>query len=111
MIVYHVTPAANIPSIMEHGLIPQVGARSILMDESPSLFFFESKDAVENALTNWLGDAFDEDEALTILQVDVPEEWLMSTPAEYELVCTTVVPPRMIDKVMPEPSWDVFFSL
>lgn len=88
-----------------------MGARSILMDELPSLFFFESKDALENALSNWLGDAFDEDEELTILQVDVPEDWLMSTPADYELVCTTVVPPRMIDKVMPEPSWNVFFSL
>ena len=111
MIVYHVTPAANIPSIMEHGLIPQVGARSILMDESPSLFFFTSKGSMENALLNWLGEEFDEDEDLTILQVDVPEEWLMSTLADYELVCTTVVPPRMIDKVMSEPSWNVFFSL
>lgn len=111
MIVYHVTPAANIPSIMEHGLIPQVGARSILMDESPALFFFDSKEALENALSNWLGDAFEDDEELTILQVDVPEEWLSSTPADYELVCTTAIPSRMIDKVMQEPSWNIFFSL
>lgn len=72
---WHITPEENVNSILENGLIPQIGARSRNADEPvPAIYLFGSKEEAEDAAMNWLGDEFEEteEENLALLQVKIP---------------------------------------
>ena len=70
--MFHVTPESNVDSILEQGLKPAIGRRSQELGESnPAIFLFVDVEAVENALSNWLGELFDDDQPLSLLMVDV----------------------------------------
>lgn len=85
--LYHVTPPANIASILQNGLLPQIGERSAIAGETvPAVFCFSSLDDVENALTNWLGDLFDEEEPLSLLRVSLDSTAVLGEGAGYEVV-------------------------
>ena len=56
---YHVTPARNLPAIMRDELIPKIGRRSRKLKEPVAgVHLFDSIDAAEDAVANWLGDEF-----------------------------------------------------
>lgn len=95
---FHVTPAADLESVMARGLEPRIGPRSRLLGEAlPKVYLFTSIDAVDDGLCNWLGDQFDEDETLVLLAVDPPEVALIPTPnAGYEVgAAMTITPDRL----------------
>jgi hypothetical protein len=72
MKAYHVTPASNLLSILERGLIPAIGERSKKIEDVPYVFLFASKDDLETALYQWLGQEFEDlDEELLFLEVDL----------------------------------------
>ena len=93
-VLYHVTPAKNLPGIMSKGLIPKVGSRSAqIYNEQSGIFCFPDKVSVEDALMNLLGDQFDENETLALLAIDSTGLQGKYTPgAEYEVVITSPVP-------------------
>ena len=95
--VYHVTPARNLRSIVSKGLRPSVGDRSSkIAGEQSAVYCFPDKASLEDALMNWLGDEFDEDEQLALLKIDTTGLSGTFTPnAEYE-VTLTEVPPKNI---------------
>ena len=99
--LYHVTPARNLDSITRHGLVPQVGERSMAAGESSKAsYFFPSVEALEHGLTNWLGDQFPDEEQLALLTVDVTVGHARPTPnAAYEASVIHVVPPVAINIV------------
>ena len=71
---FHVTPSRNCRSIMEQGLIAQCGERSSACCEgSPAVWLFPSVQEMENALMGWLGEEFEDEDALAILQIDLPD--------------------------------------
>jgi len=96
--VYHVTLASNLDSIMKAGLRPQVGARSNkITGEQSAIYCFPDKHSVENAMMNWLGDEFDEDEELALLEIDTRNLTGEYTPnAEFEIAITSLIPPNRI---------------
>ena len=72
MMHYHVTPLENLAAVLRDGLVPALGPRSLQMGEpEPAVFLFTSYEAMETALSNWLGDEFPEEEALVVLHVDM----------------------------------------
>lgn len=96
-ILYHVTPSRNVKSILQKGLVPSIGARSSQLETDSNLYFFPSKDTAEDAVMNWLGDEFPEDEPLALLAVSSNGLEGKFTPgAEYEYTVSTTVPPRNI---------------
>lgn len=96
--LYHVTPTANMASIRSAGLVPLMGDRSSKMEDDPAIFLFKSKDDADDAVSNWLGDEFDEDEGLTLLQITVPRSFIIPSSAEYEVMVKDVITPdRIID--------------
>lgn len=99
--LYHVTPASNLPSILHSGLVPQIGERSTLLGESSNgIYLFTSAEACETGLMNWLGDEF-EDTELIILEFD--EAGIFGdASAGYELVCTSTIPADRIVRVLDE---------
>jgi len=96
--VYHVTPTSNLDSIMKAGLRPQVGARSSkIQGEQSAIYCFPDKASLEDAMMNWLGDEFDEDEELAIIEIDTRNLTGEYTPnAEFEIAITSLVPPNRI---------------
>lgn len=95
--IFHVTPTRNIESIFREGLRPQIGPRSALRGEPKEMvYFFSTMLAVEDALSNWLGEALDnEPGAISVLAVECSELHLVAG-AGYELACLHLVPPESI---------------
>lgn len=93
-LVYHVTPSENLNNIMSQGLIPQSGERSRkILDEKPAVYCFPDKNAMEDAVMNWLGDEFDEDEALALLEIDTTGlNGQVTDGAKYEVAITSSIP-------------------
>lgn len=99
---FHVTLMDNVPSILEHGLVPQIGERAADLGESePAVYLFPSEEDLNNALYNWLGewynDNYGEDCELAILHVRLNENTpVFQTEAEYERICKVVIPAEVI---------------
>lgn len=95
--IYHVTPTHNLDSIFRDGLRPQIGPRSALLGEAKEMvYFFGSMLAVEDALSNWLGEALDDEPgAISVLAVDRSGLHLVSDGG-YELACPHLIRPENI---------------
>jgi len=102
LIVYHITPLKNVPSIQQNGLQPQIGDRTAqIPDEQSAIYCFPDVSSAEDALMNWLGDEFDESEELAMLEIDTTGlKGKFTKHAEYELTIVSPIPPEQI-KVMP----------
>lgn len=94
--VYHVTPTRNLERIRKFGLKAQIGSRSRqISEEKPGVYCFANKDDLENAMMNWLGDQFD-DEQLSLLKIDTTGlNGQYTKNAEYEIVLQNVPPSRI----------------
>ena len=94
---YHVTMSRSVHRIVRNGLVPTRGPRSRLLGESrDAVYLFRDRDAVDDALGSWLGDALP-DVPLTLLRVTVPANaTLLPTNADYEIVVADRIPPDSI---------------
>lgn len=89
--LYHVTPASNVPTILEQGLRPTVGPRSRAQgDALPGIYAFASLLDLDGA--QWLADAFDEDEPLAVLELRVDETIARHPGAGFEVILAAPVP-------------------
>jgi hypothetical protein len=72
---FHVTLESNLKSIKKHGLVPKIGERSQKLGEScPAVYLFINIEECHNALSNWLGEEYDDiEEDLVILEVEIDE--------------------------------------
>ena len=91
---YHITRSENVPLIMKGGLTP---SKPDDMQDVEGVYLFKSVTDAEDALMNWLGDRFDEDEPLTLLKVDprgVGE--VDSSCAGFEVTSVSKIDPQFI---------------
>src|SRR5947208_3204205 len=94
---YHVTPTANIPRIKKEGLLPQVGPRAQAMEQEGGIYLFTSLGYAEDATAQWLGDEFDEDQPLALLEVTLPPgAQTHPTSVDWEITVTDPIPPQYI---------------
>ena len=102
MICYHVTPIQNIPSIQTHGLVPAIGPLSrCKQEQTPGIYLFTTMTDMEDAITNWLGDALEEqygdDCNIAILHIDLPDSiFIERSSVEYECICREIIPVKYI---------------
>jgi hypothetical protein len=95
MIVYHVTEQKNVPSIMMNGLIPKRGKRSRAAGEKKELIYvFPDMLSMEDGVLNWLGDEFVY--RTSLLELNVPDEWLVSDVIRWEATIDRIVPASCI---------------
>lgn len=100
---YHVSLKENLPSIMKHGLIPQVGDRSKEMNEEKGVFLFPSRDDMNCALEQWLGDWFEDDEVLMSLEITLPDDFpIEDSTVDWEKISRFVIPPKYIQYLQDE---------
>lgn len=108
MNVWHVTPTSNVFGILEEGLVPSIGERSQdLGEDVKRVYVFISAEAMENALSNWLGEAFDEDEALSILVLDVEPTQVVVPDNLFEAYVLETIAPSCIVRIVAEQNWVV----
>lgn len=101
---YHVTKTSNLKSIMKHGLIPQIGERSAELGESEGVFLFKSEHDMNTALSQWLGDWYNDKEdelgktiPLHSLEIKLPTAHpIYDTGAGYEFVSYEPIPKEYI---------------
>ena len=94
---YHVTLKSLEAKIMEEGLLPKIGERSSLIKEkTPAVYLFKTREGLENALMNWLGEELPEDEELLYLEVTLPEEFINSDPNSFEIRCFDPIPTKYL---------------
>jgi hypothetical protein len=97
---FHVTPTANVYRILRDGLKPRIGDRSRVMEQEDGIYLFKTLEAAEDAVTNWLGDEFEDAESLALLEVTLPPDAkILPSTADYELVVGTSIPPEYIEVV------------
>jgi hypothetical protein len=94
---YHVTPKENLSSVMKYGLIPQVGEWSKELNEGKAVFLFPTEADMEDALQNWLGDCFNEDDELVSLEITLPDNFpIQNSTVDWEKISKSVIPPQYI---------------
>ena len=97
--VFHISRRQNVQKIRKSGLIPGAPEEG----DVSGVYFFTSMEDAEDALANWLGERFDEDEELVVLVVDAtqldPSRW--EQDVGYELRYLDAVPPSAIVSIRP----------
>lgn len=104
-ILYHVTPIENLEGIMQHGLQPGIGERSAALGETVSqVYLFDCILSCEDALNNWLGDAFEDlpENGLIVLEIDAEGLSIESGDAGYEKTCCDKIMADRIVRVLGE---------
>lgn len=105
-ILYHLTPASSTPSILREGLVPQIGERSALAGETvPAIYCFADLRELDDALTNWMAEYFDEDEPLSLLRFVAGSDTAYGGGAGYEVVVTSPIPAASLT-VLYEDVWE-----
>lgn len=108
-ILYHVTPAENIESILANGLQPSIGQRSLeLGEDTPAIYLFRSLEDIDNALGSWLGRWFDEHYTepieLKVLKIFISKEsesqlYLYDDPVSFEVISYSTIPTDYISVI------------
>lgn len=100
---FHVTPMENVQNIMEHGLVPQIGERSGAQgEETPAIYLFPTRDDMDNALSNWLGEWFEDaycpDAELAVIKVSLPKDVYVhyDRTVLYECYVTEPIPSKQL---------------
>ena len=94
---FHVTKKENLASILEKGLIPQIGENSSCCETESFVFLFADENSMNTALSSWFGELFDDDEELVSLKVLLPDDWELESDVEYEVASRKTIPPEFIE--------------
>lgn len=107
--LYHVTTVSALASIMENGLLPQIGPRSSdLGEDKPAIYAFASLEAVEDALCGWMGESLPGDAEIAVIEIDLD---IHPEPDSFEVVLTETVPPALFRRILNESLQDTDPSL
>jgi hypothetical protein len=67
---YHVTLKKNLKSILENGLKPSKIKRGKGFEQiEPCVYLFKTIEEADDGVCNWLGDCFDENDELVLLEI------------------------------------------
>lgn len=94
---FHLTKKSNIQSIKQYGLRPSIPVD--MPSEEEGVYLFKTREYAEEALMNWYGDRYDDNEEFVLLTIDVSDLRLFGTLVDYEYVCYENIPPKNIVKI------------
>lgn len=92
-VFFHVTKKSNLSQILSIGLVPSKGERANKIMDQQGIYLFPNIDSVEDALMNWMGDEFDEDEDLVILKVRIQDPSLLTQTTDWEFIYFSTISP------------------
>lgn len=102
MLGFHVTTSENLQLILKNGFIPSIGPRSHKIKEQiPKIYFFPSIEHCCEALVNWLGDEFDENDELFVIKVNL-KGLVLEHIVGFEITSNHHIPPEKIIEIYSE---------
>jgi len=90
---WHVTKKENLPLIKKNGLIAK---KPLDYQDESGVYLFKNKIDAEEAVMNWLGDRFEEDDELVMLPVDKDAVRETVSGTDYEIISRQNIPPTAI---------------
>ena len=100
MTAWHVTTEKALKAILKEGIVPNLGPRSAEAGEKdPLVYLFPDSESCENAVTNWLGEAFDEHEKICAIEVDL-HGLIFERNVGFEITLREAVPPSRIMRIV-----------
>lgn len=100
---YHVTTLDSLDAIRSSGLEPRIGPRSEELGEpEPAIYLFPSLEDVETALSNWLGEWFEDDVSLVVLEIDLLGVQATQATGQFEITTPEALAPHRILGVLDE---------
>lgn len=111
---YHATRIENKNNILTNGLLPQIGENAATINEQePLVYLFNTKDNLNDALAQWFGDLFEEDDQLIILKIKLdlndPNLCYNHGPSHYESTYSKAIPPDKIVEIYTEDTFATLF--
>lgn len=94
MPLYHVTRAENLPAIRRNGVLPT--APKDMKGDPSAVYLFTDYTTMEDAVVNWLGDRFEEDDVLVLLTLSEDGIETFQTEAGYEVISYDPIPAKNI---------------
>jgi hypothetical protein len=71
---FHATPLDNFEYILNDGLIPAIGPRSLQIgEEKPGVYAFDCLDKLDDAISGWLGDCFEDEGVMKIAILEISD--------------------------------------
>lgn len=108
--MYHITSQKNLPSILEHGLIPQYGFLSdMILEQRPGVYMFFEKEEVSYAMQHWFGEMIRYVYSLAeliLLEIKVPNEFKIEERYGWEAISRHTIPAKYIT-VIDMPQYDL----
>lgn len=93
--IYHISLLKNKKSILINGLVPSIGNNSQSCEEkTPAIYLFPDETTMNDALLNWFSELYEEDEILSVFQVDIRD--LVVIQNGYELISYDTIPKEKI---------------
>ena len=65
-------------------------------ENDEAIYLFSTLEDAGNALSQWLGEMYDDNEELALLKIDTTHMHLVPSIADYELMCLEPIPPQYI---------------
>lgn len=92
--LYHITPATNLPNILKDGLIPKIGPRALAGgEERASIWLLSCQEDANDAIKIWFFLECGQPSDLRILEVEIPQGAdCCIRPQGFESVCYTPIP-------------------
>lgn len=90
--LFHVTTAAAFEQIRVEGLRPAIRERAAAAGETEAVvYLFPNRVSAEDAVSMWLGDEFDEDEELVLVEVRVPAHHVLASEVDWEVTVAVMI--------------------
>lgn len=93
---FHISSVKNLVRIKQKGLIPSIPKDMV---DDKAIYLFKTKDDAEQALMNWLGDRFNDDDEVVLLTIDITGLKCKETGAAYEIACHDVINAKRIKNI------------
>ena len=95
--LYHVTRKSSLDRVLKSGLKAKVPRD--MKNEPKGVYLFKTVEDLEDAVMNWLGDRFDEDDELVMIKIDgrfIKNNDIATTSAGFEIISKKNIPPEAI---------------
>jgi len=79
--------------MLTNGIEPRIPTD--MQNEPKGVYLFKSYEDMEDAVTNWLGDRYEDEDELVVLKINASGLTLKST-VDYEVMSPSKIPPENI---------------
>jgi hypothetical protein len=97
-VLYHITPTKNLSQIKRVGILPREPQD---MKDKKAVYLFPDRISLDDAMMNWMGDRFDDDEPLSLISINPQGLNIQRSVVDFEVMTYQPIPVKNIVKIEP----------